>query len=129
MADAGPRFVALTSFGKVRLMRREPALFAREGHRRAPKMSQASNVNTYTDNTHPEIVSNLPASYATRWSASRKAAVVRAVHSGQLSLGTALERYRLSGNEFRSWEEHLAIEGVRGLKARELYLHRQPQDG
>lgn len=92
-------------------------------------MSHASNINTYTDGNRSEIVPNLPASYDTRWSASRKAAVVRAVHAGHLSLGTALERYRLSGNEFRSWEEHLAAEGVRGLKARELYLHREPHGG
>lgn len=82
----------------------------------------ASNVNTYKDSTGE--ISNLPASYDTRWSASRKAAVVRAVQSGTLSLGTALERYRLSGNEFRSWEEHFATDGVRGLKARELRNHR-----
>ena len=87
-------------------------------------MSYASNVNTYKDSS-AETVSNLPASYATRWSASRKAAVVRAVHSGEISLGTALQRYRLSGNEFRTWEEHLAAEGVRGLKARELRIHRE----
>lgn len=82
----------------------------------------ASNVNTYKDSSSEPA--NLPASYATRWSASRKAAVVRAVQTGTISLGTALERYRLSGNEFRSWEEHLASDGVRGLKARELRSHR-----
>jgi len=85
----------------------------------------ASNVNTYTDSKSE--ISNLPTSYDTRWSASRKAAVVRAVQTGTLSLGTALERYRLSGNEFRSWEEHLATDGVRGLKARELRTHRDHQ--
>ena len=85
----------------------------------------ASNVNTYTDSNSE--ISNLPTSYDTRWSASRKAAVVRAVQTGTLSLGTALERYRLSGNEFRSWEEHLATDGVRGLKARELRTHRDHQ--
>lgn len=90
-------------------------------------MSYASNVNTYKDSSS-ETVSNLPTSYATRWSASRKAAVVRAVHTGELSLGTALQRYRLSGNEFRTWEEHLASEGVHGLKARELRMHRELND-
>lgn len=80
-------------------------------------------------NAPSRIASNLPASYATRWSASRKAAVVRAVHAGVLSLDKALDRYRLSGNEFRSWEEHLASEGVRGLRAKELRLHRQPNGG
>lgn len=82
-------------------------------------MSYAANVNTYSD-----VVSKLPETYATRWSASRKAAVVEAVHQGALSLSTALEKYRLSGNEFRNWEEHFASEGVRGLKARELRMHR-----
>lgn len=91
-------------------------------------MPHTSNLNAYKD-SKSDIVSNLPASYDTRWSASRKAAVVRAVHTGAISLGTALERYRLSGNEFRTWEEHLASDGVRGLRARELRMHRQPNGG
>ncbi|MBW8784433.1 MAG: DUF1153 domain-containing protein [Novosphingobium sp.] len=58
----------------------------------------------------------LPPSHTTRWVARRKAQVVEAVQSGLLNLDDALARYRLSVEEFRSWQRALRREGLRGLQ-------------
>ena len=39
----------------------------------------------------------------TRWTSRRKAAVVAAVHSGEITLEAACGRYELSIEEFRAW--------------------------
>lgn len=70
-----------------------------------------------------EISANLPASYATRWSPVRKAAVVRAVEAGVIPLDKALALYRLSLGEFASWQSNYAARGVRGLAAKRLAAH------
>ncbi len=43
-----------------------------------------------------------------RWTIRRKAAVVAAVHSGEITLEAACGRYELSIEEFRTWESKLA---------------------
>jgi hypothetical protein len=43
-----------------------------------------------------------------RWTSRRKAAVVAAVHSGEITLEAACGRYELSIEEFRSWESKVA---------------------
>ena len=74
--------------------------------------------------TPQKIAAELPESYSTRWSASRKAAVVRGVQSGVISLSKALAKYRLSRHEFRSWQQHFETDGIKGLRARDLVLNR-----
>lgn len=69
------------------------------------------------------IARELPASYKARWNSTRKAAVVRAVHAGMISKNKALERYRLSHSEFRSWQRSFETAGVDGLSVRELQAH------
>ena len=59
---------------------------------------------------------DLPPRNTTRWVASRKAQVVHAVESGRLSMGEAMERYRLSLEEFQSWQRALDRSGVAGLR-------------
>ena len=44
----------------------------------------------------------------TRWTSRHKAAVVAAVHSGEITLEEACGRYELSIEEFRSWESKIA---------------------
>jgi hypothetical protein len=44
----------------------------------------------------------------TRWTSRRKAAVVAAVHSGEITLVAACGWYELSIEEFRAWESKLA---------------------
>ena len=61
-------------------------------------------------------VSALPPN-TTRWVASRKAAVVAAVHSGEISLEEACRRYQLSVEEFSAWERAFKTYGVHGLQA------------
>ena len=61
---------------------------------------------------------NLPASNAMRWSAHQKAAVVDAVSNGLLALEDACERYALTIEEFRSWQETFNSHGVAGLRAK-----------
>jgi uncharacterized protein DUF1153 len=43
-----------------------------------------------------------------RWTSRRKAAVVAAVHSGEITLEAACVRYELSVEEFRTWERKVA---------------------
>jgi Protein of unknown function (DUF1153) len=66
----------------------------------------------------PVTSTNLPSPYPTRWVASRKAALVRDVRAGLLTLEEACDRYAISTDEFSMWEGRLARHGVRGLRAR-----------
>jgi len=59
---------------------------------------------------------DLPPRNTTRWVARRKAQVVTAVETGALSIGEAMERYRLSLEEFQSWQRALDRSGVAGLR-------------
>jgi hypothetical protein len=59
----------------------------------------------------------LPQDYRTRWGPARKARVVYAVNTGFLKLEDALALYRLSLEEFQSWQRALAVKGAAGLRA------------
>ncbi|MBL4628610.1 MAG: DUF1153 domain-containing protein [Roseicyclus sp.] len=61
--------------------------------------------------------SDLPSPTTTRWVASRKAAVVRAVMYGLLSAEEAIRTYSLSEEELESWRKAVARHGERALKA------------
>jgi hypothetical protein len=78
-----------------------------------------SNV-VYINEEVKEIIEDLPRSYTTRWNASRKAAVVRAVQTGVIGFDKARALYRLSRSEFDSWARTLAEDGLDGLSAGEL---------
>jgi len=69
---------------------------------------------------------DLPPPDTSRWVASRKAAVVRAVIYGLITREEALERYRLSEEEFGEWESAIAMHGEDALKATALQRYRQP---
>ena len=69
---------------------------------------------------------DLPAPTTTRWVASRKAAVVRAVAAGLISRKLALETYALSDDEFREWETAVETWGEAALRATALQKYRQP---
>lgn len=62
-------------------------------------------------------IADLPVPGRTRWSAYRKAELVMAVKGGLLSLEDACERYDLSLEEYRAWENSFQRYGVSGLKA------------
>lgn len=67
---------------------------------------------------------DLPSPETRRWVASRKAAVVTAVHSGAIALEDACRRYDLSEEEFHGWERGIEAHGVPGLRATRLQIYR-----
>ena len=68
----------------------------------------------------PLTIADLPPANTRRWVTRRKAEVVAAVRGGLLSLDDACERYRLSVEEFLSWQRALARHGVKGLRTTRL---------
>ena len=71
---------------------------------------------------------DLPPKNTHRWVASRKAAVVRAVAGGLISLNEAKERYGLSDEEFESWHRAIDLFGEGALKATRVQQFRAPQN-
>lgn len=68
---------------------------------------------------------DLPPPDTRRWVASRKALVVKAVVHGLLPLAEALERYRLSEEEFALWRAAVEAHGEEGLKVTAIRKFRQ----
>ena len=62
-------------------------------------------------------LADLPWPDAQRWVASRKAIVVAAVRGGLLSMSDAFARYRLTTEEFLSWQTQVDRDGLQGLRA------------
>ncbi len=58
----------------------------------------------------------LPPANTSRWVASRKAQVVAAVESGLMTIDEVMRRYRLSLEEFYSWQRAMDRAGVPGLR-------------
>jgi len=69
---------------------------------------------------------DLPAADTSRWVASRKAAVVRAVTAGLITRDEALGLYSLSEDEFLEWELAVSRHGEAALRATALQKYRQP---
>ncbi|UWQ20284.1 DUF1153 domain-containing protein [Jannaschia sp. W003] len=69
---------------------------------------------------------DLPPPGTTRWVARRKAAVVRGVESGLITMDEAVERYGLSEEEYASWREMISRYGTDGLKTTLLQQFRVP---
>ncbi len=77
----------------------------------------------------PLTLADLPRPGTQRWVARRKAEVVAAVRGGLITLQEACMRYRLSVDEFRSWERLLEAHGVAGLKVTRARRQRPPARG
>ena len=69
-------------------------------------------------------LANLPPSDAQRWVASRKAIVVAAVRGGLLSMSEACARYRLTTEEFLSWQTQVDRDGLQGLRTTRIQEYR-----
>lgn len=67
---------------------------------------------------------DLPLANTTRWVASRKATVVRAVDHGLISEDEALRIWALSAEELAQWRRAVAVHGVSALKATALQQFR-----
>ena len=68
---------------------------------------------------------DMPSPGTRRWVASRKAAVVKGVTYGLLSLSEALDSYGLSEEEFQEWQNAVEKHGEAALKATALKKYRQ----
>lgn len=71
--------------------------------------------------------SDLPSPDTTRWVASRKAAVVRAVAHGLLSAEEAIRTYSLSEEELSCWTEAVERHGEKALKTTALQKFRETE--
>ncbi len=63
-----------------------------------------------------DSVADLPAPDTKRWHVHRKAQVVYAVRSGLVSVDDACRRYKLSAEEFASWQQLIEAHGLPGLR-------------
>ena len=69
-------------------------------------------------------MADLPPPNTKRWVIRRKAEVVAGVRSGLISLEEACRRYKLSIEEFLSWQRLIESHGVAGLRATRLQDYR-----
>ena len=69
-------------------------------------------------------VAELPPPNTKRWVIRRKAEVVAAVRSGTISLEDACNRYKLSMEEFLSWQRLIDSHGLAGLRVTRLQDYR-----
>jgi len=75
---------------------------------------------------HPITKEDLPPPGTQRWVVRRKAEVVMAVRGGLISLEEACDRYKLSVEEFMSWERLIDRYGLAGLRTTRIQKYRQP---
>jgi hypothetical protein len=72
----------------------------------------------------PLTVADLPPPDTKRWVVRRKAEVVAAVNGGLLSIDEVLERYRLTLEEFASWQGAVDRSGMQGLRVTRIPHYR-----
>jgi hypothetical protein len=70
----------------------------------------------------------LPPPDTKRWTVRRKAAVVRAVRIGMMSLQGACLRYSLSVEEFLAWQRAVERHGILGLRVTRLQIYRDTEE-
>ena len=70
-------------------------------------------------------IADLPPPNTKRWVIRRKAEVVAGVRSGIISLEEACRRYKLSIEEFLSWQRLIESHGLAGLRATRLQDYRE----
>src|SRR5664279_193541 len=72
----------------------------------------------------PLTIADLPPPSTKRWVIRRKAEVVAAVRGGLLSLDDACKRYKLTIDEFLSWQRLIERHGLPGLRATKVQDYR-----
>ena len=75
----------------------------------------------------PLTIADLPPPGTKRWVIRRKAEVVAAVRGGLLSLEEACERYKLTVDEFLSWQRSIDQHGLPGLRATRIQEYRRDE--
>ena len=73
----------------------------------------------------PLTLSDLPPANTQRWVIRRKAAVVAAVRGGMLTLEEACGRYRLTIEEYASWQHAIDSFGMAGLRVTRTQRYRE----
>ena len=76
----------------------------------------------------PLTIDDLPPPNTKRWVIRRKAEVVAGVRAGLISLEEACQRYKLSVEEFLSWQRLIDTHGMRGLRTTRLQQYRKPDE-
>jgi hypothetical protein len=76
----------------------------------------------------PLTIDSLPPTDTNRWVVRRKAEVVAAVTGGLLTVDEACDRYRLSLEEFVSWQRAVDRSGMRGLRVTRIQKYRAEYD-
>jgi hypothetical protein len=74
---------------------------------------------------HPITRGDLPPAGTHRWVIRRKAEVVAAVRGGLITLEEACELYKLSVEEFLSWQRAIDKHGILGLRTTRIQIYRQ----
>jgi hypothetical protein len=77
----------------------------------------------------PLTHANLPPGDTRRWPAKQKARVVAAVRGGLLTVDEARDRYRLTLEEYLSWQRAMDRHGLRGLRATHIQDYRENEQG
>lgn len=72
----------------------------------------------------PLSLADLPPVETQRWVIRRKAEVICAVRGGLLTIEEACERYRLTVDEFMSWQAMSAKHGLKGLRTTKIQEYR-----
>lgn len=72
----------------------------------------------------PITMRDLPPANTDRWVIRRKAEVVAAVRGGLLTFDEACERYRLTNEEFATWQKSIDRYGMQGLRTTRLQHYR-----
>jgi len=72
----------------------------------------------------PLSVADLPPCDTHRWVIRRKAQVVAAVSGGLISLEEACQRYKLTLEEFLSWQASIDRYGLAGLRTTRIQQYR-----
>ncbi len=70
-------------------------------------------------------IDDLPPPETTRWVIRRKAQVVAGVRGGLISLEEACDRYKLSVEEFLSWQRLIDRHGLPGLRVTRTQKYRE----
>ncbi len=72
----------------------------------------------------PLTLADLPPANTQRWVIRRKAEVVAAVRGGLLSLEDACDRYKLTSEEFGTWQTAIDQYGLAGLRTTRIQQYR-----
>lgn len=72
----------------------------------------------------PLTLADLPPANTQRWVIRRKAEVVAAVRGGLLSLEDACDRYKLTSEEFGTWQAAIDQYGLAGLRTTRIQQYR-----